>query len=344
MRLTLAAVVVAAVALIPMGAMAGNQEFAEEIAASLRDSGQLQDYKIGVKFQDGTVWLRGRVADQEQMNAALKHVLQTPGVLRVVNNLEVAGEDRAAQPSSAGPATTLDATPLRQAPAAFGVESAPHLPAVDLSATASHAGDLSQTAARLQQASAGGQRIQTHSVEVVPAAARATMVATRSGEARPVRPSSRLPMRDTVQPASAQQPSSPTPAMTPLPAGVAMAPAAAMVAMMQQNGQPMPMGGAPMPQYITPVSGGTPPAQYDQPNMPNYAWPSYAANPNYAALTYPKVYSPTAWPYIGPFYPYPQVPLGWRKVVLEWHDGWWQLDFDDYPRSQWFSGLFRAPR
>ena len=46
-------------------------------------------------------------------------------------------------------------------------------------------------------------------------------------------------------------------------------------------------------------------------------------------LTYPKQYSPTAWPYIGPFYPYPQVPLGWRKVSLEWDDGWWMLDFKD---------------
>ena len=26
-------------------------------------------------------------------------------------------------------------------------------------------------------------------------------------------------------------------------------------------------------------------------------------------------------------YPYPQVPLGWRKVTLEWDDGWWPLDF-----------------
>jgi hypothetical protein len=44
-------------------------------------------------------------------------------------------------------------------------------------------------------------------------------------------------------------------------------------------------------------------------------------------LTYPTQYSPSAWPYIGPFYPYPQVPLGWRKVTLEWDDGWWFLDF-----------------
>jgi hypothetical protein len=77
-----------------------------------------------------------------------------------------------------------------------------------------------------------------------------------------------------------------------------------------------------------PGGAGNPPA-YDQPYMPNYAWPSYAAYPNYSALTYPQQYSPTAWPYIGPFYPYPQVPLGWRKVALEWDDGWWFLDFYD---------------
>ena len=68
---------------------------------------------------------------------------------------------------------------------------------------------------------------------------------------------------------------------------------------------------------------------YEEPNLPGYAWPGYAASPNYAAVTYPKQYSASAWPYIGPFYPYPQVPLGWRKVTLEWDDGWWMLDFND---------------
>lgn len=64
-------------------------------------------------------------------------------------------------------------------------------------------------------------------------------------------------------------------------------------------------------------------------NLPGYAWPSYAASPNYGAVSYPRQHSASAWPYIGPFYPYPQVPLGWRKVTLEWDDGWWQLDFND---------------
>ena len=89
--------------------------------------------------------------------------------------------------------------------------------------------------------------------------------------------------------------------------------------------------GDPLPMYRADVApAGPAAARHDQPCLPNYAWPSYAAYPNYAAVTYPKQYSPTAWPYIGPFYPYPQVPLGWRKVTLEWSDGWWFLDFKDH--------------
>ncbi|HET6882622.1 MAG TPA: BON domain-containing protein [Pirellulales bacterium] len=94
-----------------------------------------------------------------------------------------------------------------------------------------------------------------------------------------------------------------------------------------------PVNRGPLPSYVPGAAVGVAPAYYDQPHMPNYAWPSYAAHPNYAGLTYPRQYSPTAWPYIGPFYPYPQVPLGWRKVTLEWDDGWWFLDFDDTNRS-----------
>ena len=69
------------------------------------------------------------------------------------------------------------------------------------------------------------------------------------------------------------------------------------------------------------------PARYDQPSLPGYAWPTYAAHPNFAAVTYPRQYSPSAWPYVGPFYPYPQVPLGWRNATLRWDDGWWGLNF-----------------
>lgn len=85
-------------------------------------------------------------------------------------------------------------------------------------------------------------------------------------------------------------------------------------------------GNCPTPMPVSYSSAGAP---SEAPNLPGYAWPGYAAHPNYAAVSYPNQYSPSAWPYIGPFYPYPQVPLGWRKVTLEWDDGWWMLDFHD---------------
>lgn len=96
-------------------------------------------------------------------------------------------------------------------------------------------------------------------------------------------------------------------------------------------GGPMPMGGGGMGGAggMGGPGGMAVPVRGNGPNMPNYAWPSYASYPNYAALQYPTQYSPTAWPYIGPFYPYPQVPLGWRRVSLEWDDGWWWVDFDE---------------
>ena len=77
-------------------------------------------------------------------------------------------------------------------------------------------------------------------------------------------------------------------------------------------------------------------AVYNQASLPEYAWPTYAQHPNYAAVTYPKDYSASAWPYIGPFYPYPQVPLGWREVELEWDDGQWYLDFHDRTDRWWW--------
>ncbi len=61
--------------------------------------------------------------------------------------------------------------------------------------------------------------------------------------------------------------------------------------------------------------------------MPNYAWPSYAAYPKYSAVTYPKQYSASAWPYIGPFYPYHKFHWDGAKSSLEWDDGLWYLDF-----------------
>lgn len=75
-----------------------------------------------------------------------------------------------------------------------------------------------------------------------------------------------------------------------------------------------------------PIYQAVPPGPYDvnQPKMPPYAWPTYAPYNNYSRVATPTLYPYNAWPNIGPVYPFPKIPLGWRKVKLEWQDGhWW---------------------
>ncbi len=90
-----------------------------------------------------------------------------------------------------------------------------------------------------------------------------------------------------------------------------------------------------MPAYGPPdAMGGH--TTFNQPNLPNNSWPTYAQYPNYSAVTYPSQYSASAWPYIGPFYPYPQVPLGWRKATLEWNEGNWNLNYSSKTNRWWW--------
>lgn len=303
----LAAVLVGAIATV---AWAGNQDLANQIAKELRDSGKMSGYKIGVRCQDGVVWLRGDVVSEEQRDAALKLAFRTPGVARVVNELNVgpaataqpaprATSRPASQPTAASsePAATAGRNPLRGS----GL--------VPLGQNARRP-QRDALARRLETAVAGGP--DPKAATRVPTAYR-TMAAERTAAQEEV-PQAILPPQRARQMGptytATQQP-------CPHPTRVSG-------------------GGPPLPMYTASAnSAGAAPARYDQPCMPNYAWPSYAAYPNYAALTYPKQYSPTAWPYIGPFYPYPQVPLGWRKVTLEWDSGWWFLDFKDQPASCW---------
>jgi hypothetical protein len=220
---------------------ADDREAAQQIAANMKESGQLKDYRVGVKYKDGVAWLMGSVTSAEQKSIAEQIARESEGVDRVVSKLEISG---------------------------------------------------------------GGS---------------AEVASVASG-------------RSSVQPASAAspRPANRTPqGNMPLPYARTMQPNIQQAQYCPPGGGMDGMGGMqPMPTGHVPGAIGQS-VSYDSPQMPGYAWPSYAAYPNYAALTYPQQYSPAAWPYIGPFYPYPQVPLGWRKVTLEWDDGWWFLDFKD---------------
>ena len=333
MRRFLTGFVVAAVtAVVPVLALAGNQEVAEQIARNLRSSGQMSNYKVGVKYQDGTVWLRGHVSNQEQIKTVLTLVFQTPGVTRVVNELSVASS-----PSSEPPASQPKPSSSQLPAKGTNVDHSPVTPSRDNPLRSRQAALVAEKARQPQQPGL---------------AERLESILSRGFEQQAPSP---VPIREerpaqadrvpnsfavsTVEPASAEESrEAPQPIQTPQRAKP-MAKAslrATKVAMLQPGTRgPVAPNGGPLPMYTAAARSGVAPARYDQPCLPNYAWPSYAAYPNYATVTYPKQYSPTAWPYIGPFYPYPQVPLGWRKVTLEWDSGWWFLDFKDQPASCW---------
>jgi hypothetical protein len=71
------------------------------------------------------------------------------------------------------------------------------------------------------------------------------------------------------------------------------------------------------------------------PPLPPYAWPTYAPYPNISRVGYPTAYPYNAFPYIGPFYPFPKVPLGWRSVTLSWEDGHWWMGRKQSPQDYW---------
>jgi hypothetical protein len=91
------------------------------------------------------------------------------------------------------------------------------------------------------------------------------------------------------------------------------------------TGDPVPLNGMPAMAPVDP-SG---------PRLPPYAWPTYAPYNNYSRVAYPQTYPYNAFPYIGPYYPFPRVPLGWRKVQLEWEDGHWYYGKLSSPHDFW---------
>jgi hypothetical protein len=287
----------AAATLLPAaGVMAESpmdKAIAQQIGTQLKESGELRNYRIGVKYQDGVAWLSGSVTSGQQRQAAERLTRQINGVSHVVCRLEIA--DAAA--NNSGQSSDLHGA-LQQ----VGLNRGTGKPdAVKQALGRSSRGMTSANTSRPQAMPRGNMPLPAQRIAMNPA----------------IRQVSAQGMHAGIQQAGG-----------PCPPGAGMAPGAMAAGGMAGDG----MGMQAVPTGF--VHGGHGAAvSYDNAQMPAYAWPTYASYPNYAALTYPRQYSPTAWPYIGPFYPYPQVPLGWRKVALEWDDGWWFLDFSHAPDS-----------
>ncbi len=189
--------------LLPRTDVSVNQRIANTIAEQLRHSGQLRQYAIDIRFQNGTALLTGSVAEQGQREEVLRLVQGVPGVERVLDHLTLA---------------------------------------------------------------------------------RPTVTQTQA---------------EAPEPLKAPTPTAPRGVLPPI------------------NG----LAGDPMPLVQSPLGG---PNTGNPPPMPPYAWPTFAPYNNYSRVAYPLCYPGNAFPFIGPVYPFPKVPLGWRSIKLEWEDGhWW---------------------
>ncbi|MCA9041813.1 MAG: BON domain-containing protein [Planctomycetaceae bacterium] len=279
-----------------------NQQVAEEIGQALRDA-KLNGFNIEIQYQNGVATLKGKIQSASQKSKATKVLQRINGVQRVENQLEVIQSANAAKPAFLGNRGKIQQTAGSEVdPIARNQEMAQKI-ANELGKSGLNGYDIE---VRFQdgRAQLGGF------VASPQEAQQAYIVASRVEGVHQVANGLQIKSNGQPQP-GARGPINP--------------------ASFQGSPQMMPI--APQGQMPPAASG----AVYNGTNLPNYAWPAQAAHPNYAAIQYPKEYSASAWPYIGPFYPYPQVPLGWREVSLEWDDGYWKLDFDSKTdRWYWF--------
>src|SRR5580698_1590605 len=299
-----------------------NQQVAESIALALKKSA-FHGYEIDIEFRNGLATLRGKVSDPRQKARASQIVGNVPGVQQVDNKLFVVAAGN-------GPVRQVTATEADVAgppPAQAG------------------GGQQAQVSANQEKAMQIG-----HDIEIMFQNGRCALqgvVGTPQQRAAASQIAQSVPGVQSVSNQLRLQGQAPQTAQnSPYQMAGYQAPPGAPSGPVGPPGMPqvpgsdqsMPGGVPPMGAPI-PATGPGPQSSgpaYDNPNLPQAAWPSYAQYPNYAAVTYPNQYSASAWPYIGPFYPYPQVPLNWRKVTLEWSDGHWDLNFDSRTDRWWW--------
>jgi len=327
----------------PVAVQNNNQQVAEQIADALRRA-KLSGYDIEIEYNNGVAVLAGKISDPRQKAKATKLVSRVRGVQRVDNRLTLLSQPNASPAAAharsrvreatfqrngpalspyqqAAPAQLRQGNPNRLKPVLQGTRRPNNQKTAEKIAKALSAGKLNgydiEISYKNGQAMLSGsvsnqlqRRQATHVVQSVPGVQAVVNHLTVSGQAAPRQPGRQA--NPYAQTAFQGQPNGASPAGYP-----------------------------PAPGYGHPGRGASH-TVYNMPNLPgNSAWPSYASYPNYAQVNYPKQYSASAWPYIGPFYPYPQVPMGWREAQLEWDDGSWHLNFRPRTSRWWW---FLSPK
>ena len=335
-----------------------NQAKADEVASALK-SGNVQGTDIEIEVKDGVAIISGKVHEASQRALVQQLASSVPGITRVENNLRFVppaggGVERAAASRSADSRNLIQRvsgeTPAAgQDNTAVANQIAASLSQVGLvgydveirfnNGTATLSGEVATVG---QRQAAGAAASQTPGVRSVNNQLKVTGPVSQTGfqpQGIPGGSPEMMQMQGQGMPPQLMGPGMPQqmmgPGMPPQMMGPGMPPQmmgqGMPPQMMQQAGYMQPG----MNPGMNPTPSGYAPTSFNNPNLPSHAWPSYAQYPNSAAVSYPTQYSASAFPYIGPFYPYPQVPMGWREVSLEWDDGQWNLNFNK-EKDKWY--------
>lgn len=330
-RLFVSTVAVTMILLGSASVRADNQSEANRISKSLGQA--FPQYDIAVTYRDGMVRLQGEIQSARDREAITSHIRQIARVRSISDQLTISSD--AAVPL---PLTQVKNGAYQQSTALNGTSPISAVPG---------AGEITPVSTLraneqvyVAQLPAGNEGTYTESAQlaapsIVTDNSAAPLQVEQMGQMGPVGSYPAPAQGYTANYAAAPAEAAPAGQM---PMGTIVASDGNMPPV--QGGGFAPQGGfagAPRGQDIAVGQSG------QQPSLPNYAWPATADYPNYSQVSYPKQYAAGAFPYVGPFYPYPQVPLGWRKVTMEWHDGYWWLDFNDGSTSGPFSPLFRQP-
>jgi len=351
-----------------------NQKVAVSIANALRKA-RLAGYEIDIEYKKGVATITGKISDEKQRAQVTQVVSNVDGVKIVDNRLALLktatpkGGDPNKKTFSLKPVKRKPSQqslarsfrpPVQQAGfnapqgarqpniQQIGLETAQQAPMPPLPPNAQPPADNQEMANRVAKALSGakfsgydmeirfqnGTAILGGSVSSPEERSRAMKITSTVPGVQQI--DNRLKVDGKQVPPTVQQVGGQRPQFAPRPGMPMRPPQGAINPAMYQGGPVGPGAGMPgPPSYGHPGSGASH-MVYNSPNLPEHAWPAYASYPNSAQISYPKQYSASAWPYIGPFYPYPQIPLGWRKAQLEWDDGNWSMNFNSRTDKWWW--------
>lgn len=321
-----------------------NQQVAEDIASALRSANLQGCRNIQIEFENGIATITGECQSAEQFATVSRLTSGVQGVQTVNNLLRPSAQSPVSQAGYDGQQSGGVRQVAQQEPAPSGRTNQQVAEEIAHSLVQAGLGGSNIDVRYTQGAASliGEARSQEEAQMAEQAARRVPGVhqvinrLTVNGELAQASPSYHqgqpgYPPPGMIQPASAQMPYGPA-----MQAPYGYQPGGYNPGVMPP---PQMMQQAPAPMMAPGGYGHAQPAShmmYNSPHLPETAWPAYAPYDNYAAVSYPSQYDASAWPYIGPYYPYPQVPMGWRQATLEWDDGYWSLKFDSKTDHWWW--------